>query len=206
MTLFPVDGPASRQVRSTLPVSEIDAALTAQFIVAWAGEYGEGDRPQRLGWWRTDLVSEDGGHDLFSRLAPQSWRWAAWQAVREAARRRDATQRAKDHDPDRVRTLYSLGFEVDERLDERLQELKRTGALPYEVLPGLTLCEEGWSRARFFAWVDSHGTVKWKSTPVGCEVEGDAAQMTPGQLVQRCVAGLAGAKDGYPLPHVRRRS
>jgi hypothetical protein len=76
-------------VRTLIPMSEIDRALTAQFVVAWAGEGGE---EKRLGWWRSDLVSEFGGKDLFRRLLPKTWAWAVLQAVREAARRKDAEQ------------------------------------------------------------------------------------------------------------------
>ena len=41
---------------TALPLSSatIDAILTAQLAVAWAGEGGE---EPRLKWWRTDLVS-----------------------------------------------------------------------------------------------------------------------------------------------------
>ena len=70
--------------------AELDALLTAQIAVAWAGEGG--DEP-RLGWWRTDLVDEYGGEDLFARLLPHTARWAVLQAVREAARRTDARLR-----------------------------------------------------------------------------------------------------------------
>ena len=43
--------------------ADIDATLTAQLAVAWAGEGGE---ETRLGWWRSDMVSEYGGEYLFS--------------------------------------------------------------------------------------------------------------------------------------------
>ncbi|MEX1028347.1 MAG: hypothetical protein WD049_10155, partial [Candidatus Paceibacterota bacterium] len=40
--------------------AEIDGLLSAQLIVAWAGESGAPDDPstKRLAWWRTDLVGE----------------------------------------------------------------------------------------------------------------------------------------------------
>lgn len=106
------------------PTSDLDRLLAAQLAVAWAGESGE---ERRLGWWRTDLVSEFGGHDLFKRLLPHTWAWAALQGAREAARRRDAELRAKANDPDQILSLFSLGFELDERVEERLNELKRSG-------------------------------------------------------------------------------
>ena len=105
-----------------------------QLAIAWAGEAGE---EPRLGWWRSDLTSEFGGEDLFQRLLPRTWRWATLQGAREAARRTDAEAREKDHDPDRILSLFRVGFEVDERLDERLQELKSSGKEPLVALPDL---------------------------------------------------------------------
>src|SRR5690606_27085265 len=99
MTALEVVSTQSDNKRAPLPISEIDFALTAQITVAWAGEGGE---EPRLGWWRSDLVSEYGGKDLFRRLLPHTWQWAVLQAVREAARRKDAELRAKAHDSDHV--------------------------------------------------------------------------------------------------------
>ena len=48
-------------LKSPIAISELDAALTAQIVVAWAGEHGEG---KRLGWWRSDLVSQFGGRQV----------------------------------------------------------------------------------------------------------------------------------------------
>src|SRR5262245_30337709 len=117
MSLFEVDPSPKPTPRAPVPVSEIDHALTAQLVVAWAGEGGE---EKRLGWWRSDLVSEFGGRDLFRRLLPSTWPWAVLQGAREAARRRDAELRRQDHDPDRILSLFNLGFELNERIEERL--------------------------------------------------------------------------------------
>jgi hypothetical protein len=65
--------------------TDLDTVLTAQLIVAWAGE--EGEEP-RLGWWRSDLVGDYGGKDLFRRLLPATWMWAVVQAVSHAWVRR----------------------------------------------------------------------------------------------------------------------
>ena len=69
-------------MRDLIPNSTLDQFLTRQVAVAWAGESGESG--ERLGWWRSDLVSEFGGEDLFRRLLPTTWLWAVLQAVREA--------------------------------------------------------------------------------------------------------------------------
>ena len=116
------------------PVSEIDQLLTAQIVIAWAGEAGE---VKRMGWWRSDLISEFGGEDLLKRMLPNTWRWAMFQSVREVARRIDLNMRGKDHDSDTVISLYRLGFKIDERVDDRLAELKRNGSDP-EVALDLT--------------------------------------------------------------------
>lgn len=70
----------------------LDEVLSLQLLVAWAGE-GKTD-PPRLGWWRTSLVDEFGGEDLFARLMPRTWRWAVLEAARTAARIADAEARA----------------------------------------------------------------------------------------------------------------
>src|SRR3954463_4150117 len=117
--MFEVETSRTPSDRVPIPTSDLDRILTAQLVVAWAGEGGE---DKRLGWWRSDLVSEFGGKDLFRRLLPHTWPWAVLQAVREAARRKDAEFRRQDHNPDRILSLFSLGFELDERLEERLQD------------------------------------------------------------------------------------
>jgi len=184
-------------------VSELDLALTAQIAVAWAGEAGE---ERRLGWWRTDLVSEFGGEDLFGRLLPHTWQWAVLQAVREAARRHDAELRRRDHAPDSIVSLYSLGFELDEHVDERLQDLKRAGAPPLEALPGLKdVLAPDWSRERISDWVSGHGTSAYRPSPIG-RLLGNAVPAALPDTIRHLVAALAPLADDYPLPHYRRPS
>lgn len=183
-----------------IPLSALDHVLTAQIAVAWAGEGG--DEP-RLGWWRTDLASEFGGEDLFRRLLPASWAWAVLQGAREAARRTDAAGRAAAHDPDRLVTLFRLGFELDERLDERLRDLKRAGRPPVEALPGLSVVlGRAWDASGFSQWVAAAGPTETVASPAGRRVTGDP----PVQLearVDRLVGALAPLGSAYPLPHYR---
>jgi hypothetical protein len=200
--MFELESPPPRADRTPIPLSAIDLALTAQIVVAWAGEAGE---HTRLGWWRSDLVSEFGGEDLFRRLLPSTWAWAVLQAARETARRRDAELRRQDHDPDRILSLFSLGFELDERIDERLHDLKRSGRDPKEALPGLAIIDEGWDRHRFVEWVTSHGEADTVATPIGRRLKG-SPPLALDQQVRRLVSGLAPAADSYPLPHFRRAS
>ncbi len=44
----------------------VDEILALQLAVAWAGE-GVCE-PERLGWWKTDMVDPDGGGDLMRGL------------------------------------------------------------------------------------------------------------------------------------------
>lgn len=181
----------------------LDRALTAQLAVAWAGEAGEDD--PRLGWWKTDLVSEFGGEDLFQQLAPRSWRWATLQAAREAARRVDEAARKRDADKDRIISLFRLGFETDERLEERLAELKRTHVDPVRALPELEpLLRSDWSQAHFAEWVTAFGSVRVGPSSVGRRIEGEPPSNLE-TLVQQLTAALAPLADAYPLPHFRRR-
>jgi len=187
--------------RPPIPRTELDQVLTAQLALAWAGESGE---EPRLGWWRSDLTSEYGGEDLFQRLLPRTWRWATLQSAREAARRRDAEARAKDHDPDRILSLFRLGFEVDELLDERLQQLKASGTEPLAALPAL--CEvvsDRWRPDKFLTWVRAHGDSETVTAPVGRRLKGEPPESLTLQ-VRRLVAALAPLGGEYPLPHYRR--
>jgi hypothetical protein len=201
MDLFDVDTPP-RTARAHASVDAIDSALAAQIIVAWAGEAG--DEEKRLGWWRTDLISEFGGMDLFRRLLPATAEWAVLQAAREAARRADAELRRQGHDADRIVTLFSLGFELDERIDERLQDLKRSGRSPHEALRGLAeSVTTTWNRDRFADWVAGHGQAETAATPIGRHLKGELPPDLE-QVVDRLVAALSPLSESYPLPHFRR--
>ncbi len=187
--------------RAPIPRSELDGILVAQLAIAWAGESGE---EPRLGWWRSDLTSEFGGEDLFQRLLPRTWRWATFQGAREAARRKDTEARAKDHDPDRILSLFRLGFEIDEHLDERLQELKASGKEPLDALPALgEVVSDGWHAEKFAKWVRARGQADAATTPAGRRLKREPPESLV-LLVQKLVATLAPLGDEYPLPHYRR--
>ena len=184
-----------------IPNSTLDQILTAQLIVAWAGESGE---EPRLKWWRTDLVSEFGGEDLFQRLLPHTWRWAVLQGAREAARRHDAAMRSKAHDPDQLITLFRFGFAIDERLDERFQDLKTAGREPNKALPNLgEIIGADWNREAFASWIQAHRAANAVAAPAGRRLKGampDSLELATEHLV----AALAPLADAYPLPHYRK--
>lgn len=188
--------------RAPIPASTLDRVLTAQLAIAWAGEKGED--PKRLGWWRCDLTGEYGGHDLFSRLLPKTWEWAALQAVREAARRTDAAGRSRHHDPDSLLTIFHLGFDIDERVGDRLQELKRSGAGPADSLPALAeLAAAGWNARGFEDWIREHGDGDYAKEPAGRRLKGappESLELTMNRLVAACRP----LSESYPLPYFRR--
>ena len=179
----------------------LDGILTLQLTVAWAGD---GIDERRLGWWQSDMTSEFGGHTLFQHLLPRTWEWAVLQAARESARRKDAELRSKHHDADLVISLFNFGFETDERLDGRLQDLKRSGQSPFEALPSLS---DGilpvWNRERFGAWVGAQGRVEVSTAPLGRRISGDIKDGAL-ELARTLVAALNPLAEAYPLPHFRR--
>ncbi len=186
---------------STIADQDLDRILALQLTVAWAGE-GICE-PPRLGWWKTDLIDPAGGGDLMARLFPQTHEWAALEAVREAARRTDAAARAGTSDPDKLRTLYFLGFEVDERLDERLASHKRSGGAPAEALPlPLELGAEFSAEALEGALRLDGEKVRIEKEPGGRRVVGQMPE-EPAAVVRRLAAALAPFPDAYPMPFYR---
>ena len=178
-----------------IPDEALDAILAMQLTIAWAGE-GRCS-PRRLGWWDTDLIDDAGGGDFFARLLPQTHAWASLEAVREAARRTDAKARGKMADPDKMRSLYFLGFEVDEQLGDRLAAHKRSGKKPAEALPlPLPLTAE-FSKDKLVATL--HGDVPFTTVPNGRQLKGQRPE-APDALVKRLAAALVPLAEQYPLP------
>ena len=197
-----IEGRGADREAALIQLSEIDQLLSAQLIVAWAGEQGN-EEERRLQWWRTDLLSEFGGRNLLSRLLPRTGEWAVLQAVREAARRTDQSAREQVHDSDLLISLYRLGFEVDERIDERLQELKRTGKPPTEALPSLRpMLNEPWTEQAFIDWVEGHGKGEFTITASGRRLKGQLPSSLD-IIRRRLVSALMPIADDYPLPYFK---
>jgi hypothetical protein len=181
--------------------ADLDEILALQFLVAWAGE-GR-CKPRRLGWWDTDLVDPDGGGDLLSRLAPRTHAWAALEAVREAARQTDTKARERHAEPDRLRTIFFLGFEVDERLSDRLASHKRASSPPTEALPLPFALGGQWSQDKVLAAFTAGGSAAFSPVPpVGRQLKG-AQPASASDLVRQLVAALVPLADAYPLPFFR---
>ncbi len=187
-----------------LTTAELDALLTAQFVVAFAGEAGE---PPRLSWWRTDLVSEFGGHDLFRRLLPSTWAWATLEGAREAARRVEARHRALHHDPDLLRSLFHPGPAIDRALAERIDTLKHADTPPEQALPGLAaILTADWTtpaaRTGLADWLSGHARVQTEPTPAGRRLRGDPPESQERRF-SALLAAFVPLTSEYPFPHYR---
>jgi hypothetical protein len=183
-------------VPNALPDSSLDAILATQLVVAWAGE-GRCS-PRRLGWWETDLIDEAGGGDFLARLLPQTHEWAALEAVREAARRVDAKARGKMADPDRMRTLFFLGFEVDEQLDDRLLALKHAGVSPSAALSFPVKLSADFGKDALVAALHG-GDAVFNVVPGGRQLKGKIPEVAE-TVVKQLAAALVPFSEQYPLP------
>ena len=178
----------------------LDAVLALQLTVAWAGE--QNSRPARLGWWRTDILDEAGARDLLSRLTPRTSEWAALEAVREAARRVDERTRLGSATPDRIVTLFHFGFELDEHLNERLAEHKRSAATPTDVLGKLWGQTTHFEAAAFESWCKKTGPrPKAEDAPEGRRLVAPPDERL--ELARAFVSALVPFPSEYPMPHAR---
>lgn len=184
----------------TIDRDALDQILTLQLLIGWAGE-GKTD-PPRLGWWRTALVDEFGGEDLFKRLTPRTWRWAVLEAARLAARKVDTEARAQAADRDQLRSLYHFGFELDEQLDDRLAELKRTVEDPVEALPDLAPIAAPWDREALRARLAALGKPDVVGSAIGRRLRGHAPS-DPVTAARALAAAHVPFDSTYPAPHVK---
>ena len=174
----------------------LETVLAHQFAIAWVGE-GR-CQPRRLGWWDTDLIDDAGGGDFLARIAPRTHAWASFEAAREAARRVDEKARKKMADPDAVRTLFFLGYDLDEQLADRLAALKREGRTPADALP-FPFATSAFSKDALVVALSELGAEPHTIVPGGRQLRG-TAPTEPDVLVRRLTAGLLPLSDQYPLP------
>ena len=184
-----------------LTAPDLDTILTLQLAFAWAGEAGDEDEP-RLGWWKTDMLSEYGGYALFARVCPRTAPWAAYETAREAAIRVDADCRAQDAERDHLQSLFSLGFEVDEQVQDRLRELKLSERPPHSALPRLAKLPPKWDADAFKSWLATSETPtpKTKQDPAGLRIVSAIPPKTVGR-VNKLAAVLGTLPDQYPCAH-----
>ncbi|MBX3247837.1 MAG: BREX-6 system BrxE protein [Myxococcales bacterium] len=190
-----------------IPASTLDFVLDVQFAVAWAGEGLKSEK--RQGWWASMFAFEFGGEALFADLLPNTHRWAVLRAAREAARRKDAELRAKADDPDRLVSLFRLGFALDEALEERLADRVHDDPRREHTSRALAaLIDADFSPTSFTRFLEGllatvETEVDFTPSPSGRRVVGE-----PPKDARLLVAKLAGAllplADAYPLPHFKR--
>lgn len=189
---------------AALPTADLDLALTARIAVAYAAESSPDD--PRLQWWDSDLASEFGGIDLFQRLYPTSWRWAVLRALLAAAHGIDGAIRKPLMDRDRLLTLFYFGPALDERLDERLDELQALHPDPRDALPLLrTLAplDRSWDPPAFEAFIANDATEPYESTSIGRRLRHPPTSLR--QLTTALLAALTPlptGPNGYPCPYV----
>ncbi len=186
-----------QNVKQSVP----DIILSLQLMAAWAGE-GMSE-PKRLDWWQTDLADEEGGGDLFSRLFPRTHLWASLEAVRKAAIHIDSQARLAMAKPDQLRTLFFWGFDMDEKLNERLLHHKNKLISPAKALPLLACIYAPFDKEKFEEAIHLPGqTVKYKIAPGGREIT-DQLPDAPELKAKHLTAALLPLGDRYPVPFFR---
>jgi hypothetical protein len=193
------DRARTADITSMLPPiadTALDAILATQLTVAWAGE-GRCS-PKRLGWWDTDLIDLEGGGEFLRRLLPKTHAWAALEAARESARRTDAKARGKMADPDKLRTLFFLGFELDERLNDRLRFMKGSGREPSDGLPLRVPLVAAFDRNQVSTLLRTED-VPCAIVPGGRQLTG-ALPQEPEVAIAKLAAALVPFSEQYPLP------
>jgi len=173
----------------------LDMILDWQMTIAWLGEAN--CEPPRLGWWRTDLIDDLGGGDLLSRLLPRTKLYAGWEAAREAAIATDRLARQRMADPDKLRTIFFWGFDLDEKLTDRLAVRKRQS----ENLKLPIAWENGFDRGAITKQISDHcGESKYEIVAGGREIHRNG---TDASSLLSLVAALVPFDQNYPMPFYR---
>lgn len=184
---------------------ELDKILAIQFAIAWAGEGGE---EPRLNWWNTEVISEFGGYDNLKELAPNSADWLGFKTIREAARRTDQELRLRASHPDKIVTIYCLGFEIDEQLDQRLSEHIHSRVSLAHLLKNIGWLTEPvgqeWEQEEFVGWLQelSQQKAKTEKESIGRRLIGDIPENIV-ERVQKLATALLPLSENYPFPHYR---
>jgi hypothetical protein len=191
-----------KPTRPVLSDSVRDTILAWQLTIAWAGE-GLCE-PQRLNWWRTDLVDDNGGGDLFQRLFPNTYAWACLEAVRQAAIQRDQQIRSGMAQPDGVQTLFFWGFDIDEQLSDRLTEHKYSASPPEQCLDLPLALDQPFCQTTLETTLQIPGRpIQVTVVPDGREL-GGALPQSPELRVRNLAAALLPLGAHYPMPFYRQ--
>lgn len=188
---------------SRITPEDLDEILSVQLLLAWAGETPQGSVP-RLGWWKTDVIDEDGGGDLWKRLLPRTHRWAGLDAARRAAVITDERLRRQAQKSDSLLTLFHFGFEVDEQLTERLAQHVLTARPPSEVFPVLGLLDSSFNRAALAKALFREGVDhSFKVEAGGRQLKKKASETLTDRAHRLALAMVADpVATAYPVPFV----
>jgi hypothetical protein len=104
-------------------------------------------------------------------------------------------------DPDKMRTLFFLGFELDERLGDRLHALKVAGRPPVEALSLPLPLTADFSKEKLSAALGG-GDVPFTVVPGGRQLKGKRPD-APEAVVARLASALMPFADQYPLPYFK---
>ena len=106
-------------------------------------------------------------------------------------------------DPDQVRSLYFLGFDVDERLDERLAEHKRSGVAPAQALTFPLALDKPFTADGCTEALRATGKARaFDVVPGGRQLKGAMPEALD-LAVRNLAAALVPPPERYPLPFYR---
>jgi hypothetical protein len=106
-------------------------------------------------------------------------------------------------DPDQLRTLFFFGFDVDERLAERLTELKRAGTSPSAALPLPLAFDAPFSADELTAALRGAGKgPAFDVVPGGRQLKGAMPESLE-LAAKNLAAALVPPPERYPLPFYR---
>jgi hypothetical protein len=181
--------------------SDLDTILALQVTMAWAGE-GLSE-PKRLDWWKTDLIDKEGGGDLFKRLLPKTHMWASLDAARNAAIHVDTQARLSMAKPDKIRTLFFWSFEMDEKIQGRLDYHRHRSKLPTDALPISVNIYSPFNKAELEEAIRIPGQkMNFKIVPGGRELIGPLPDLLELKARHLTFALLPFEKN-YPAPFFR---
>jgi hypothetical protein len=97
-----------------------------------------------------------------------------------------------------MRTIFFLGFELDERLGDRLQDLKGSSGAPSEILTMPLPLTANFAPERLVTALGS-GDSTFSVVPGGRQMK-EARPDAPDSVVRRLAAALVPLAPQYPLP------
>jgi hypothetical protein len=115
----------------------------------------------------------------------------------------DAAGRAKHGDGDKLRTIFFLGFDLNEKLGDRLAVHKRDRRVPEDVLTFPFPLAGKFPQVAVAQFLATDGPAAFeKVPPIGRRLKGTIPK-GPDRLVAVLAAALLPPTDQYPMPFHR---